>query len=59
MCEQGDVLVILFRQAFGPAEPIPLSALKQASLLRAWPQSIVSLSGERVSWLRTELNQPS
>ncbi len=56
LCSKGEVLAILFRQAMlvEPA-PIPMADLLQNGVLRAAPQSIVSVPRNSHAWLRLRL----
>ncbi|MEM9116036.1 MAG: GNAT family N-acetyltransferase [Myxococcota bacterium] len=59
MCEKGEVLAILFRQANGLEEPIHITTLVEEGVLRGTPQSIVSVSEKGASWLQAQIEQPS
>lgn len=55
MCERGEVLALLFRQARLLRPPIPLSDLQREHALSGPPQSIVRLSEEALPWIRSRL----
>jgi hypothetical protein len=54
MCQGKPVLAILFRLVGHPIEYLSLKALKNADVLTAAPQSIVSLSDLSKSWLKSK-----
>jgi hypothetical protein len=55
-CSKGEVLAILFRQAMLVApDPIPMADLLQNGVLRAAPQSIVTVPRNSHAWLRHRL----
>lgn len=56
MCASGDVLAILFRHDRVIAQPISLSEALAAKVLKAAPQSAMTLSEEAVTWLRQRLD---
>jgi ribosomal protein S18 acetylase RimI-like enzyme len=56
LCTRGETLAILFRQAkLVEPRPIPLAELVQGGMLRAAPQSIVTIPEGAHSWLRHRL----
>ncbi len=57
LCSRGETLAILFRQArLLRPRPISLTELIQGGVLRAAPQSIVTVSEGGYSWLRHRLD---
>ncbi len=55
-CSKGEVLAILFRQAkLVEPDPIPMADLLQHGVLRAAPQSIVTVPRSSHAWLRLRL----
>ncbi len=55
MCGTGEVLAILFRQAFAPTEPIPIRTLMAEGVLKSHPQSVVSVQQKGTEWTRRQL----
>jgi predicted RNA-binding protein with PUA-like domain/L-amino acid N-acyltransferase YncA len=59
MCDEGEVLAILFRQDRALDFTWPLALLKEHRVLSAAPQSIQQISNEEgLEWLRDQLNAP-
>jgi len=56
LCRNGDVLLILFRQARVLQEPLALGELTDAGILLGPPQSIQSISERHDEWLKKNLN---
>jgi hypothetical protein len=57
MCQEGEVLAILFRHDRTLRQDIPLRALLEHEALTSWPQSIVRVKKEGEAWLRTQIQQ--
>lgn len=55
LCEQGEVLAILFRQSRVLRDPKGLNELRANGVLSSAPQSIVTVPGRGVNWLLTLL----
>jgi hypothetical protein len=51
MCQEGEVLALLFRQDRVLEEPIGLAQLESVGLVKGPPQSIMQAYGEALPWL--------
>jgi len=57
MCQESEVLTILFRHDRTLRQDIPLRVLVEQGALTSWPQSIVGVRKEGEAWLRTRIQQ--
>lgn len=57
MCQEGEVLAILFRHDRTLRQDISLRALLEHQALTSWPQSIVRVKEEGETWLRAQIRQ--
>lgn len=57
MCEKGEVVAILFRQATSPEQPLYLRDLMLQDVLTCHPQSIVAVGSKGLEWLRSQLEE--
>lgn len=57
ICSSGEVLVILFRQAWVFRVPVTWPELSQKRILKAPPRSVVRIPEEELSWLVKRMTQ--
>ena len=57
MCDQGEVLAILFRHDRSLERGISLRALTEHRAVTSWPQSIVRVKSQGEAWLRNEIQR--